>query len=619
MTRFWALLATITVAFTLIVACTPKPLSADPVAQDFLDALAARDIEELATLTNDPAEAEAVIGATFDGLQAEGLTVELGELTQSQNQATASYRLNWQLPGGRELAYETEMGLTQAGGEWMVRWQPTIVHPQLGSRQHLELRAVPAGRASVVSSDGAELLAPGVTHRLLVDTDKMTDARGTAEAVAGAVNAAHDRDATIARQDLAALTEALEQAQGLYSVTMINQYQGPAVAADLAGEPAATLNEESAMVPDDPGFATDIMARVAPIVSDQLNGTDGWKISAVNANGAVIDDVEFHAPDPAPAVNVSLDHDVQRAAEQALEGLQPGAQGVIVAMRPSTGQMLAVAQTKAADSQGNIGLMGQYPPGSVFKIVTAASGVQEQNLTPGQVVACPGSMNIFGRVVINYNNFSLGNVPLDDAFANSCNTTFADISTQLQPGQLQEMSKSFGLGLDYQIPGLDTVTGSVPEGETPLERTEAGYGQGLTLASPFGMTLASATAAAGQTPTPYLIEGMETETSEEVPAPAPETIAAVQTMMRSVVTSGTAARMQAGGEIHGKTGEAEVNDGSHAWFTGYRDDIAFTSLVVYGGGSNIAVDLADRMLIALDEMHAAREPGAEEEILPSAA
>ena len=64
---------------------------------------------------------------------------------------------------------------------------------------------------------------------------------------------------------------------------------------------------------------------------------------------------------------------------------------------------------------------------------------------------------------------------------------------------------------------------------------------------------------------------------------------------------GTAGGMSAGGDIRGKTGEAEINGGSHSWFTGYRveDDIAFATLVVLGGGSEAAVALTNTMLANL--------------------
>lgn len=601
--RTTALLLTLCLALGL-VSCTPKPDTPDPVAEEFLAALSERDGATVDELIDAPVPAQRTLDRTWDGLQAEGLDAILGEVSSDGNVATARYRLNWRLPRDREVGYDTAMTLTRTDGEWTVRWQPTIVHPRLGANQHLELRAVPAEKANVISSDGAALLQPGISYRLLVDTDEVKDTGEVADRVAAAVNAAHERDDTVQRLDAEELADRLSRASGVYSVGMINEVQGPHVAWDLSGVAGVRLNEEAAMVPTDPDFAPDIISRVSTIVADELDGANGWRVTMVNENGAPIDDVEHHPAEPAPSVRVSLDHDVQRAAQEAVN-MREDMEAMLVAIRPSTGQVLAVAQTEKADAVGDIALNGQYPPGSVFKIITAAAGVQDQGLTPASIVPCPGAMDIYGRVVINYNMFSLGNVPLERAFASSCNTTFADMSTRLAPGQLAEMGKRFGLGIDYQIPGLETMTGVIPEGEIPLDRTEAGYGQGLNLASPFGFALVSATAAAGRTPVPVLIEGHETEVSERIDPPAPETVDQLRSMMRAVVTSGTAAGMQAGGEIHGKTGEAEINEGSHAWFTGFRDDdIAFATLVVLGGGSETSVAITDRFFQRLDEMRA---------------
>ena len=275
----------------------------------------------------------------------------------------------------------------------------------------------------------------------------------------------------------------------------------------------------------------------------------------------------------------------------------------MVAIRPSTGGVLAIAQTPAADKGGNLATMGQYPPGSTFKIITSSAGLQREGLTPESIVPCPGTMDIYGRVVTNYAGFSLGSIPLETAFARSCNTTFADISTNLQPGELKAVGKQFGLGIDFTIPGLDTITGSIPDGDEPLDRTEAGYGQGHDLVSPFGMALVAATAARGSMPVPYLLSGRDTQVGEKVDPPSPESIAQLQQMMAAVTApGGTAGGMSAGGDIRGKTGEAEINGGSHAWFTGYRadDDIAFATLVVLGGGSEAAVALTNSMLTNLD-------------------
>lgn len=611
MKRLPALLSVLVMALSGVVACTPKPADARPVAQEFLEAIAERDWEAVESRVDDPEAALPLIQASVEGLQAEGLEATVEGVDLSEQSATARYRMEWKLPRERTLSYESSMMLTRQGEQWSVRWQPTIVHPTLGAHQHLELRPVAAERASVVSSDGVALLTPGVRQRVLVNTEELTDPARTARSIEAALKKAKEADPTVATVEAASLAGTLRGARGDYSVTTVPDAVAQQVSQALSGEASVRLNPEAAMVTPKPGFAPDIMSRVRSIVEDDLDGAAGWRVAVVNEEGSALDDVEYHAPQVAPSVGVSIDYDVQRAAEEAVN-TRAGDKAMLVAIRPSSGEILAVAQTAEADKDGDIALSGQYPPGSVFKMITATAGFEHQGLSADSIVPCPGTMNIYGRTVVNYNEFSLGSVPLEQAFAQSCNTSFADISTNLAPGELKATAKQFGLGVDYEIPGLDTITGSVPEGETELDRTEAGYGQGLDLASPFGLALSAATAAAGRTPVPTLITGHETTVSEKVEAPAPEAIAQLRRSMRSVVTQGTARGMQAEGEVYGKTGEAEINEGSHAWFAGYRDDIAFATLVVLGGGSEVSVQITDHFFNTLDKY---KHPEQEEEVL----
>lgn len=607
MRRLFTLLASTILLAAGLVGCTPRPNSAEPVAEAVLQAIASREFGELPSLVDDPSAAQSSIETTWSGLQAEGLSAELTNLSQNDTLATATYALTWQLPREREFAYDATMTLTQEGDNWTARWQPSVMHPKLGAHQHLELRAIQARQASVVSSDGVELLRPGVAYRVLVEPSAMRSAPDTANRIASALAAAHEGDAAVPLRDAGDLTPALESANDTYSVAVIPASAKGEFEAALGEAPGVRLNEEAAMVNADPSFAPDIMARVGQLVGDDLEGEPGWSVSVVNENGAEYEQVKRSDPEPSPAIEISLDHQVQRAAEEALTAVG-GQQAMIVAIRPSTGGVLAIAQTAEADRDGNLATMGQYPPGSTFKIITSAAGLERQDLTPDSIVPCPSTMDLYGRVVTNYAGFGLGSVPLETAFARSCNTTFADMSTRLAPGELQEVGKQFGLGLDFTIPGLETITGSIPEGETPLERTEAGYGQGYDLVSPFGMALVSATAAHGQMPMPYLISGETTEVGEQVEQLSGDAVEQLRRLMASVTApGGTAAGMGAGGDIRGKTGEAEFTGGSHAWFTGYRadDDIAFATLVVRGGGSEIAVQLTDAMLRNLD---AARNP-----------
>lgn len=580
------------------MACTPKPVSADPTVDSIVQAMESG--EAFGEFFDRSAEVDDVFTSTYEGLQAEGIDVELHDIEQNDSRATANYTITWDLPRDRELTYDTSMVLTKANDEWTGRWQPSMVHPSLGANQHLELRSIPAERASVVSSDGVELMRPGLQYRVIADMREVESVPAFAGRVAAAII-----DAGGNAPDTGELASQMSEVDGNYSVGLFNEEIGKRLQARFADDPQVRINEEPALVVRDQGFARDLMSRVSNLVSDDVDGVNGWSVAVVNDEGAAFSNVVEYAPDPSPAVRVSIDYDVQRAAEEAVN-LRADSQTMMVAIRPSSGEILAVAQTEAADRDGDVALSGQYPPGSVFKIITAAAGVNRQGVDGSSIVPCPGTMDIYGRVVTNYNGFSLGNVPLQDAFASSCNTTFADMSTRLAPEELADEGKHFGLGIDFEIPGLTTITGSIPEGETPLERTEAGYGQGYDLASPFGMALVSATVANGSTPVPTLVSTEETKVSETVEPPSEHVINELRSMMRKTVTSGTAAGMQAQGEIYGKTGEAEINQGSHAWFTGYRadDDIAFATLVVLGGGSETSVSITDSFFQNLDKHRA---------------
>lgn len=598
MKRSVSLLCAVTIAAGTVVACTPKPVSADPTVDSIITAMESG--ETFGEYFDQSAEVDDIFTSTYEGLQAESVDVELHDINQNDSRATANYTITWDLPRERELSYDTSMVLTKANDEWTGRWQPSMVHPQLGANQHLELRSIPAERASVVSSDGVELMRPGLQYRVVAHMREVESVRAFAGKIAGAIDEAGGK-----APDAAELADEMREVDGNYSVGIFDEKVGKKLQARFTEDPQVRINEEPALVVRDEGFARDLMSRVSNLVSDDVNGVNGWSVDVVNDEGASFTQVVEHAPDPSPAVRVSIDYDVQRAAEEAVN-LRADSQTMMVAVRPSTGEILAVAQTEAADRDGDVALSGQYPPGSVFKIITAAAGVDNQGLTSDSIVPCPGTMDIFGRIVTNYNGFSKGNVPLIDAFASSCNTTFADMSTQLDPGQLADEAKQFGMGIDYEIPGLTTMTGEVPHGDTPLERTEAGYGQGHDLASPFGMALVSATVANGSTPVPTLVSTEETKVSEKVAPPSEHVINQVRAMMRQTVTSGTAAGMQAQGEIFGKTGEAEINNGSHAWFTGYRsdDDIAFATLVVLGGASETSVSITDSFFQNLDQNRA---------------
>ena len=135
---------------------------------------------------------------------------------------------------------------------------------------------------------------------------------------------------------------------------------------------------------------------------------------------------------------------MQNAAQHAVD--TQGRKAMIVVIKPSTGEILAVAQNAAADADGPAATTGLYPPGSTFKIVTAGAAIDRNMATPNTLLGCPGQIDIGDRTIPNYDKFDLGTVPMAKAFANSCNTTFAELASRMPPTALTVAASQYGIG-----------------------------------------------------------------------------------------------------------------------------------------------------------------------------
>ncbi|MFC7955903.1 penicillin-binding transpeptidase domain-containing protein [Rhodococcoides kroppenstedtii] len=577
------------------VACTPKPQGPESAADAFVAALASRDSAEAAAGTDRPDLAAGAIDTAWDGLQAESLEASTGAVTVNGDTATVDYTYTWHLPRDRTWTYDGSLRMGRRGGDWVVRWNSTDLHPTLGDTQSMVLRSTAAPRARVNEHAGSDVLVPGTVFGVSWTVAELTSDRivSTARALERLLRPFDD---SITAQST---VESATAARGAYRVVTLREEDYDTVSAELSALPGVTVTEESDLVSTDRSFAPDLVSQVKKTVVDRVDGAAGWSVVAVNANGADVGVLTETAPEPVPSISISLDRPIQVAAQNAVNVSRD--QAMMVVIQPSTGDILAVAQNEAADRDGPVASTGLYPPGSTFKIVTAGAAIAEGLATPGSTVPCPGRIVIGERSVPNYNEFSLGDVSMSTAFTRSCNTSFAKLASEMGPDDLTSAAAMFGIGPEYTVTGLPTESGSVPPAPDLVQRTEDGFGQGKVLVSTFGMALAAATVAHGSTPTPRLIQGEETAVEGDRPTVDPAVVDGLRGMMRSVVTSGTADRIADQGEVYGKTGEAEVDGGSHAWFVGYRGDLAFATLVVRGGSSDNAVAVTRDMFTALPE------------------
>ncbi len=360
--------------------------------------------------------------------------------------------------------------------------------------------------------------------------------------------------------------------------------------------PGVTTSEQGALLSATKSLHSPAISGLEGIWRQTIDATAGWSVLLVNDDGSAAHLVDSAQPRPTPPVQTSIDRDIQTQAQRAVDAERRPA--MIVAIAPSTGGIVAVAQNDAADKSGPVSLSGLYPPGSTFKTVTTAAALADGVVQPTSQVRCPGRTTIEGRTIPNENDFDLGTVPLATAFARSCNTSMGALANKLPENALTDMARRFGIGADYDVPGLTTVTGRVPVADSPALRVENGIGQGTVTVSPFGLALAEASLARGETVSPVLVDGQSTSGDVE-PRKIPEEVTGpLRSMMRDTVTRGTATALHDVPGLGGKTGTAEYGDNKnpHGWFAGIAGDLAFATLVVGGGSSAPAVGVTGEFL-----------------------
>jgi penicillin-binding protein 2 len=388
-----------------------------------------------------------------------------------------------------------------------------------------------------------------------------------------------------------------------------------------------------------------------------LRGRRGSRRIEVDAYGRELGQLDSVFPTPGANITLTLDNRVQREAEACLAGQV----GAIVALDPKTGRVLALASSPTFSQEAfergltnqewqkinndkthpleNRTLKGQYPPGSIFKIVMAVAGLEEQVITPSTVFSCTGSLQVGNHVFHCWRKRGHGGVDLYRAMVHSCDIYFYEVGRRLGIERIAEWSRRFGLGaptcldLDKEMPGLapnpawKKARYHQPwhEGDT----ISVAIGQGYNLATPIQMArVVAAIANGGIIYKPYLVEKVESPSGEILYQGKPEvqsrlgasraTLEAVRQSLVGVVNSGTgkAARLS-NFQVAGKTGTAQVvaldRDNpkrkrerrmeDHAWFVAYapadNPRIAVAVLVEHAGhGGEESAPLARRVINA---------------------
>jgi peptidoglycan glycosyltransferase len=326
---------------------------------------------------------------------------------------------------------------------------------------------------------------------------------------------------------------------------------------------------------------------------------------------SILDELLGHSQEGNDIVT-NLDPEAQRTA---LADLEEAGFGAVVAIEPRTGAVKAMASNKPFDPNRvpyeldkllqntvetpllNRATQGLYPPGSTFKVVTAAAGLESGTITPQTTIDAPGTLEVEGTPLQNDFTEDFGPIALDTALTNSVNTWFGQLGQQLGNDRLFETMEKFGFN---STPPIDLPDDEVYEsgvyGEDgplsandPVDLARVAIGQERLLATPLQMAMvAAAVANGGRLMKPQIWnrvidpDGRVTDRldpSEYSQPISSEAAAELTTAMEGVVSEGTGTNAAISGiSVAGKTGTAETPgnaacgggvDENQAWFIGF--------------------------------------------------
>ncbi|UFS72872.1 penicillin-binding protein 2 [Geomonas sp. RF6] len=391
-----------------------------------------------------------------------------------------------------------------------------------------------------------------------------------------------------------------------------------------------------------------------------LHGVDGGRQIEVDARGRFLRTVEETNSAVGNSIVLTLDLDVQKAAEEAL-GESAGA---AVAMDVRTGEILAFASTPGYDPTlfagrmpkdkwkeyledkrrplENKALKGLYPPGSTFKIVTAIAGLEEGLIDEHSAVSCPGYYKFGNATFRCWDKRGHGHVELRKALRESCDVYFYKLAERLGVDRIAKYAKLLGLGAPVGVGLEKEKSGVIPTQEWKLKRygkkwfqgetLSVGIGQGYVLTTPLQlMSMMSAVAADGVRYQPHLVKRIVDSEGKALQEFAPKVVGQsgikpqnlrlVKEGLWAVVNeahgTGAMARL-AEVQVAGKTGSAQVvkqktRGGSlayefrdHALFVAFapyqNPEIAVSVVVEHGEhGGSAAAPVAGKILRAYFE------------------
>ncbi len=600
------------------------------------------------------------------------LDYEILSALTNPDTSQVSYRVKLSSILVGNLEWDTLMNLGLERGEWRIKWDDTLIHPQLVGDNYMRMDLEIPARANIYDQDGKALVAQADATAIGLYPDNILEDQAD-DLFSWLTRLTGYRSDTIQ-----AMYENFPAGGGWY--LPLGEVAASEIARNydiLSGFSGLVLSPYKARYYFDGGIAPHVVGYVSAIQPDEVDfyrrqgylqdervgrsgleywgekylaGKRGGTLYVFNGQGQPVTRLAESRSQPSQAIYTTLERDFQLAVQQSLGDLV----GAIVVLERDTGRVLAMASSPSFDPNAfepinynsftllsdlnnlnqplyNRATQGQYPLGSVFKVITMAAALESKLYTAETTYQCGHTFTELAGVTLydwtlekEFPPSGLLNLP--GGLIRSCNPFFYHIGLDLYNQNLKsavsDMARDFGLGQLTGIEGVSELAGQVPDPGSEMDATNLAIGQGTLQVTPLQVAdFIAALGNGGILYRPQVIEriappdGTDTQTFEpiergKIPV-SEENLAIIRQAMIGVVSStdprGTAYHVFSGLDVNvaAKTGTAQSGSGlPHAWFAGYtfeerenQPDIAVAVVVEnIGEGSDYAAPIFRRVV-----------------------
>lgn len=656
------------------VYVTPAP-DVDDAVSAYLDAWVLEDYDGMYALVSEESKNQVTVedfsqkyndtAVAMTLALEDGIQYEILSSTTTPDTASVIVRVIYNTNLFGSYARDITFPFRQEEGKWRLMWDPGLIFPELQGGHSLEIVRQTTPRGNIYANDGSPIAAqedvvaigfiPGYLDEDLMSLFYRTMADLTVyqvdeviEMTEQAIPSDYVALGEVPQAEVERNMSALSLLSGVYLNYYTSRfYYDGGIAPQTVGHLSYISQEELdrylrlGYAPNERFGATGLEFAF----EDQLSGDRGASLFVKDANGQIVSKLAEKGTAPAQSITTTIDARLQYLLQQSLGDYR----GAIVVMEIDTGKVLAMVSNpqfdpnlfdinnqnfvyaqnpyaEPGDPVFNRATNGQYPLGSVFKIITMAAALETGVYTAQSEMYCGHSVVVCGNELFDWtfekDKPPSGDLTLPEGLMRSCNPWFYTIGERLfaegYPNAIADLARDFGLGQETGIE-ISEEPGNIPDSITQCEQnTQLAIGQGDMIVTP--LQVANFVAAVGNGGTlyrPTLVEeigpengaptySFEPEVIGELPV-SEENLAIIQDAMYEVIENGRGtAHLQLGTipyRVYGKTGTAQNPFGDpHAWFAGYsavgdenRPDIAVAVILENAGeGSEMAAPVFRR-------------------------